>query len=56
MAVLVLAEHDSGRLLASTARLVAAAEQIGETDVLIVSPESEALGRRQAGSGPCGPC
>lgn len=44
MAVLVLAEHDSGRLLASTARLVAAAEQIGETDVLIVSPESEALG------------
>lgn len=35
MAVLVLAEHDLGKLSASTARIVAAAERLGRVDLLV---------------------
>jgi electron transfer flavoprotein alpha subunit len=37
MAVLVLAEHDLGKLSAATARIVAAAEKLGPVDLLVVA-------------------
>ena len=43
MAVLVLAEHDLGRLSAATARVVAAAAQLGPVDLLVAGQGASAI-------------
>ncbi|WP_055048162.1 electron transfer flavoprotein subunit alpha/FixB family protein [Devosia sp. A16] len=48
MAVLVLAEHDFGALSASTARIVAAAEQLGPVDLLVAGQGVEAVAAEAA--------
>jgi len=48
MAVLVLAEHDLGKLSASTARIVAAAETLGPVDVLVVAADAAGIAAEAA--------
>jgi electron transfer flavoprotein alpha subunit len=48
MAVLVLAEHDLGKLSPATARIVAAAEKLGPVDVLVVADDASAIGAEAA--------
>jgi len=48
MAVLVLAEHDLGQLAPATARLVAAASELGPVDVLVVAETAEAIAAQAA--------
>ncbi|WEJ57828.1 electron transfer flavoprotein subunit alpha/FixB family protein [Devosia sp. FJ2-5-3] len=43
MSVLLLAEHDNGKLSPATARLVAAASQLGPVDLLVVAEEPAAI-------------
>lgn len=43
MSVLLLAEHDNGKLSPATARLVAAASQLGEVDLLVVAENPAAI-------------
>jgi electron transfer flavoprotein alpha subunit len=49
MAVLVLAEHDLGRLSPATARVVAAAEKLGEVDLLVAGQGVAAVAAEAAG-------
>lgn len=48
MSVLVLAEHDLGQLAPATARLVAAASQLGPVDVLVVAEAAQAIAAQAA--------
>jgi len=48
MAVLVLAEHDLGKLSASTARIVAAAERLGPVDLLVAGQGVSAVAAEAA--------
>jgi electron transfer flavoprotein alpha subunit len=48
MAVLVLAEHDLGKLSASTARIVAAAETLGPVDLLVAGQGVSAVAAEAA--------
>ena len=43
MSVLVLAEHDLGQLAPATARVIAAASQLGPVDVLVVAEAAESI-------------
>lgn len=48
MAVLVLAEHDLGKLSGATARIVAAAEKLGPVDLLVAGQGVSAVGAEAA--------
>lgn len=48
MSVLVLAEHDLGKLAPATARVVAAAGELGPVDVLVVAEAAEAIAAEAA--------
>ena len=48
MSVLLLADHDKGELSPATARLVAAASQLGPVDVLVVAENSGAIATEAA--------
>lgn len=48
MSVLVLAEHDLGQLAPATARLVAAASQLGPVDMLVVADSPESIAAHAA--------
>ena len=48
MAVLVLAEHDLGKLSASTARIVAAADRLGPVDILVAAADAASIAAEAA--------
>ena len=48
MSVLLLADHDKGELSPATARLVAAASQLGPVDVLVVAENPDAIAAEAA--------
>ena len=56
MAVLVLAEHDLGHLSPATARIVAAAEQLGPVDLLVAGQGVSRRCRRSVGDRRRRPC